>query len=77
MKSNHNNFHNLSITTTIPTNTLSFPQPTQPKEVYPLLCTAVPKVIPLPSRDPTQVRTIILRVVAPGTLTVIMESPKL
>jgi hypothetical protein len=72
-----NNFHNLSFPQQFQPTGSHSPQPAQPKEVYPLLCTTVPQVVPLPSRAPTQGQTGSLRVVAPGTPVVIMESPNL
>jgi hypothetical protein len=53
------------------------PQLAQPKEVYPLLYTTVPRDVPLPSRAPTQGRIGSLRVVSLETPTMIMESPNL
>jgi hypothetical protein len=52
-------------------------QSKQPKELYPLLYTTVPQVVPLPSRAPIQVHIGSLKYVTPGTLAMIKESPNL
>jgi len=51
------------------------PQRAQPKQVCPLLCTAIPQVVPLPFQSSNIGRPRSLRVVAPRTPVAIMESP--